>query len=65
MEKTLIGVIRHQSEIYIVAEKHGYVSLTAEPDHEDEQCVRMHVSNIDAVIALLYAAKREALEAQE
>lgn len=65
MKTALIGVIKHQSEIYIVAETHGYVSLTTDPDHEDEQCVRVHVSNIEAVVSLLLAAKREAMEAQD
>ena len=61
----LVGSIQHQSEIYVSAEKHGYVDLVTDPNDESEQRINIHVRNIDALIELLAAAKRDALEAWE
>lgn len=61
----LVGVIRHQDEIFVTAEKHGYVHLVTDPGDEGEQCIRVRAANIDELIELLAAAKRDALEAWE
>lgn len=61
----LVGLIRHQDEIYVTAERHGYVHLLTDPDEEGEQCIRVRATDVDALIELLVAAKREALEAKE
>lgn len=58
--RVLQGVIRHQAEIYVVTEAAGgYVVLKTDPDEEEEQAIRIHVSNVDAVIALLGRAKAD------
>ena len=58
MVKGLVGLIRHQDEIYVSLEAHDYVHLAVNPGDDDEQCVSVHVTNIDALISLLVAAKR-------
>ena len=58
----LVGLIRHQDEIYVSAEGHGYVALTASPQDENEQQIRIHVSNVDALIEMLVQFKRMARE---
>ncbi len=53
-----MGLIRHQDEIYVSAESHGYVHLVTSPLDEDEQRIRIHVTNVDAVIEMLVEFKR-------
>lgn len=66
MEKTvkagLVGSIKFQNEIYVSVEAHGYVRLTTDPGSDDVQMIDIHVANIDSLIALLAAAKRDSME---
>jgi hypothetical protein len=64
MTTGLVGSIPYQDEIYVAAEKNGYVSITTEVGEEYEQCIHIRASDVDALIGLLVAAKREALEAK-
>lgn len=65
MKTATVGLIASQSEILVEAERLGYVSIKADAGNEDEQCVRIHAANLDALIALLMAAKKEVLDAKE
>jgi hypothetical protein len=57
MASTLHGLINFQVEIYVSTEYQSYVALTTQPGEEDEETIRIHVSNVDALIRLLLAAK--------
>lgn len=65
MTTGLVGSIPFQEEIYVATEMRGYVSIKTEVGEEYEQCIHIRASDVDALIGLLVAAKREALEAKD
>lgn len=61
----LVGLIRHQDEIYVEAEGNGYVALVTSPLDENEQRIRIHVTNVEALIEMLANFKRMARKNRE